>query len=78
MATVMIRLLNEKIDAQQRRLRTISHVVNADYTPPTAHSVSVSLLDIGNTKVRQKGKAPTQTTMSWEEDIKRQRRGFIL
>lgn len=78
MATVMIRLLNEKIDAQQRRLRTISHVINVDYTPPTTHSVSVSMLDIGNTKVRQKGKSVSQASMSWEEDIKRQRRGFIL
>ncbi|NDD66369.1 hypothetical protein EBZ35_01775 [bacterium] len=78
MATVMIRLLNEKIDAQQRRLRTISHVINVDYTPPTTHSVSVSMLDIGHTKVRQKGKAVTHTTMSWEEDLKRQRRGYIL
>ena len=78
MASVMIDLLNKKIDAQQKRLRTISHVVNADYTPPTTHSISVSMIDIANTKVTKTGKGVTQANITWEDEVRRQQRGFIL
>ncbi|NDC82594.1 hypothetical protein EB093_02880 [bacterium] len=77
-AKVLIRLLSEKVEAKEKALGKISVIVNTGYKSERRSQISITTVDINKTMISQKGKLSYTQSMSWEEQLKRQRRGKII
>lgn len=77
-AKVLIRLLSQKIEQKEKALGNISVVVNGSVKMERRNTLSITTVDINKTTISRKGSAAYSTGMSWEDQLKRQKRGIIL
>jgi len=77
-AKVFIRMLTQQIELEEKRLGNVKHLVTGGKIPKQNYNINIHTVDINNTVVRKKGSFSYSQSMTWEEDLRKKKRGFIL
>ena len=78
MAKGFINLLTKKVQEKEKKLANIKVMVNEITVPVKQHNLSIQTVDINKTVVKKKGELSYTQSMSWEDEVKRKKRGMIL
>ncbi len=80
LAAVFLKLLNQKVEQKQKRLSTISVLVNEISVKRDQRSmINIQTVDMKQTIVKKAGLGAFNQTMNWEDDYRKNRRkGVIL
>ena len=74
----LIQLLNKRIEKKEKKLNTIKVMVSEFTVPVKNHSLNIQTVDINKTVIKKKGQLSYNQSMSWEDDLRKKRRGLIL
>ncbi len=69
LAKVFLGILDQKIQAKENRINTLSVMVTDMKIPASQHTISISTVDMGNTKVTRSGGGTYSKRMDWEKDL---------
>lgn len=78
MAKSMIALLTKQIDYKEKKLSTISVLIQDLKIPESKSTISIQALDMNKTKYNKKGFGSENKLMEWERKYREQDKGIML
>jgi hypothetical protein len=79
LAKVFIKSLNKRIEQKENNIKKINVMLSGGKLPTQpGPNISIQTVDIGQTKVKEKGKYSFNRKMDWEQDINKKNKGIIL
>jgi hypothetical protein len=79
-ARILIGVLTKQVEKKEKSLNTIRVMVNSDFVPKGQHhDISITTLDMNQTRVKKSGQVSYNQKMDWEKDfMKNKNRGQII